>query len=192
MIYYLMGKSASGKDTIYKKLREMDPALKKVVLYTTRPIRAGETDGEEYYFISESQLELFRLSGKVIECRTYQTVCGPWSYATVDDGQIDRKDQSGRYLMIGTLESYCRMVEYYGSENIRPIYIEVPDDLRRERARIRESRQEKPRYDEMERRFEADARDFSESKLRACGIKKRYQNIEMETCLNEIFQDTRQ
>ena len=47
-IFYVMGKSASGKDTIYKELRERIPELKTVVLYTTRPIRAGETNGVEY------------------------------------------------------------------------------------------------------------------------------------------------
>ena len=44
-IFYVMGKSASGKDTIYKELRERIPELKTVVLYTTRPIRDGETEG---------------------------------------------------------------------------------------------------------------------------------------------------
>ena len=46
-IFYVMGKSASGKDTIYKKLLERFPGLKTVVTYTTRPIRDGETEGVE-------------------------------------------------------------------------------------------------------------------------------------------------
>ena len=45
-----MGKSASGKDTIYKKLLEYFPELKTVTLYTTRPMREGETEGVEYHF----------------------------------------------------------------------------------------------------------------------------------------------
>lgn len=57
-IFYVMGKSASGKDTIYKELRERIPELKTVVLYTTRPIRDGETEGVEYH--------LRRLNGSVI------------------------------------------------------------------------------------------------------------------------------
>ena len=45
-IAFIMGKSASGKDKIYKNLIE-DESLKlnTVILYTTRPMRAGETDG---------------------------------------------------------------------------------------------------------------------------------------------------
>ena len=55
-IAFIMGKSASGKDKIYKNLIE-DESLKlnTVILYTTRPMRAGETDGVEYYFVNDEQ-----------------------------------------------------------------------------------------------------------------------------------------
>ena len=109
-IFYLMGKSASGKDTLFKKVLEENPDLKTVILYTTRPMREGEQDGVEYHFCSSEQLQEFERQGKLIEIRTYQTVLGPWSYATVDDGQIKLEDSS--YLVIGTLESYGRMLEY--------------------------------------------------------------------------------
>ena len=46
-IFYLMGKSASGKDSIYKRLRSLCPELKSIVLYTTRPMRDGEQEGVE-------------------------------------------------------------------------------------------------------------------------------------------------
>ena len=50
-IFYIMGKSSTGKDTIFEELlgrRELD--LHNIVLYTTRPIRAKETEGVQYYF----------------------------------------------------------------------------------------------------------------------------------------------
>ncbi len=42
-IFYIMGKSSSGKDTIYNRLR-IDEGLKlsNLILYTTRPMREGE------------------------------------------------------------------------------------------------------------------------------------------------------
>ena len=43
-IFYIMGKSASGKDTIYKRLLERIPGLKTITPYTTRPIRDGEVN----------------------------------------------------------------------------------------------------------------------------------------------------
>ena len=52
-IYYVMGKSSSGKDTIYKKLLEIHPEFHTIVPYTTRPIREGEHNGVEYHFVNE-------------------------------------------------------------------------------------------------------------------------------------------
>ena len=73
-IYYVMGKSASGKDTIYKRLVKELPELGTVRMYTTRPIRDGETNGVEYIFTDEKQLQAMKDAGKVIECRTYDTI----------------------------------------------------------------------------------------------------------------------
>ena len=64
-IYYLMGKSASGKDHIYEHLiQETALDLKPFVLYTTRPIRSGEQDGREYFFVDEKRLSELREAGK--------------------------------------------------------------------------------------------------------------------------------
>lgn len=76
-IYYLMGKSASGKDHIYENLiQETALDLKPFVLYTTRPIRSGEQDGREYFFVDEKRLSELREAGKIIEERMYSTVQG--------------------------------------------------------------------------------------------------------------------
>ncbi len=191
MIYYLMGKSASGKDTIYKRLRILHPEWKEVVPYTTRPIRDGEQEGTEYHFISDDRMDLYIRQGKVIEMRSYNTVYGVWRYGTIDDGQISKEESGENYLMIGTLEGYEGMIRYFGKSALYPIYIEVPNKLRIERARARELEQKVPKLQEMSRRFEADERDFSEEKLQNAGIVKRYQNLELESCINEIIKDTR-
>lgn len=183
-IYYLMGKSSSGKDTIYKKIREMFPNLKTITLYTTRPIRDGEQEGEAYHFVDEKKLEVLQKSGKVIELRVYDTVHGEWKYFTVDDGQFDLAKEN--YLMIGTLESYGKMQEYFGAEVLVPLYIEVEDGERLMRALLREREQKTPKYAEMCRRFLADTRDFSEENLAAFGIRERYENTDMEQVLRKI------
>lgn len=185
-IFYVMGKSASGKDTIYKNLTERLPQLKQVVLYTTRPIREGEKDGEEYYFTTGERLNELRLEGKIIEERTYQTALGPWSYFTVDDGQIDVKSDD-TYLMIGTLESYEKTRNYYGVDLLIPLYIEVEDGKRLKRALEREFMQKDPKYAELCRRYLADEEDFNEERLRRCGIDRRFMNDNLEECLREIL-----
>ena len=183
-IFYLMGKSGSGKDTIYKHIKEQMPELKSIVIYTTRPIRSDEVDGVAYHFSNDEKLEKFQAAGKVIELREYNTIHGIWKYFTVDDGQFDTQEN---LLAIGTLESYVKMKDYFGEEKMIPLYIEVEDGLRLERALKRERKQESPKYEEMCRRFLADAKDFSEENLMAAGIKEKYQNIELEACVNEII-----
>ena len=57
-IFYIMGKSSSGKDTIYERLLEDEVLrLRPIVLYTTRPIRMGEQEGREYHFVTPERLE---------------------------------------------------------------------------------------------------------------------------------------
>lgn len=184
-IYYIMGKSATGKDTVYKELLKRRPDLKKIIPCTTRPIREGETDGVEYHFMTVEDLEKKLRAGKVIELRTYQTVAGPWNYFTMDDGQFDLSGTS-RYLMIGTLESYEKMRQYFGEQALVPIYIEVPDGIRLRRALEREDAQKNPSYREVCRRYLADETDFSEENLRTAGIEKRFENLNLEQCLGEI------
>ena len=182
-IFYLMGKSASGKDTIYKKIKEQMPELRTIVIYTTRPIREGEKDGVEYHFSDDKRLGDLRKAGKVIELREYNTVHGIWKYFTVDDGQFDAE---GDVLAIGTLESYRKLKDYFGEGKLVPFYIEVDDGIRLERALSRERKQQEPKYEEMCRRFLADAIDFAPEKLVEAGITKKYQNIDMDKCIEEI------
>lgn len=187
-IYYLLGKSATGKDTLYKEILKRRPELRTVTMYTTRPIREGETDGVEYFFTGREELERQLASGKVIESRTYQTIAGPWTYYTVDDGQFDVADDES-CLMIGTLESYEKMCAYFEAGKMVPVYIEVPDGIRLLRAVKREENQKKPNYREVCRRYLADEKDFSEENLERLGITKRYQNTDMEMCVEEILRD---
>ena len=184
-IFYMMGKSSSGKDTVYKEIRKELPELKTLTLYTTRPMREGEKDGVEYYFVSNEILEQYGEEGKIIELRTYQTVYGDWKYATIDDVQMNLDDSD--YLIIGTLESYSKMKSYYGEKYLVPVYIEVEDGERLSRALQRERQQEQPKYDELCRRFLADQNDFSEENLRESGISRRYRNQNKTQCLEEII-----
>lgn len=183
-IFYVMGKSSSGKDTLYKKLAKRIPALKNVVPYTTRPIREGEKDGVEYFFVGTDKLQEMEEKERVIEVRSYNTKCGVWTYFTADDGQIDLKKYD--YMVIGTLESYRAMQEYFGEEKLIPLYIEVEDGLRLARALERERKEENPRYAELCRRFLADSEDFSEKNLTRAGIKRRFINLDLEQCLQEL------
>ena len=183
-LYCLMGKSASGKDSIYRKIKELNPKLLGYVLYTTRPKRADETDGVSYHFVNADVLREFEEEGRLIELRSYKTVYGDWSYATVDDGQIDL--DRGDYLIPGTLESYDKLCAYFGNEQVRPVYIELDDGERLLRALRRERSEKEPKYKELCRRFIADSEDFSEEKLEKAGITRRFVNDDIDRCAEEI------
>lgn len=184
-IYCLMGKSASGKDTIYNRLLAMERLhLRRVVPYTTRPMRSGEIDGQTYVFCTEQQVAEFEEAGKIIELRAYHTVYGIWKYFTADDGQICLAESD--YLMIGTLEAYEQIRDYFGTDKVCPGYVEVDDGLRLQRALDRERAQDQPKYAEMCRRFLADEEDFSEENLKRAGITKRFQNTDLDQVTQEI------
>lgn len=189
-IYVLMGKSATGKDTVFKRLVGMkELELRTVVGYTTRPIRSGEVNGREYFFVENGQWKRLCRENKVIETRTYHTMRGDWHYFTVDDGQIDTNGQD--YLFISTLSGYEQLRCHYGEEVVYPLYIEVEDDQRLWRSICRERRQTKPNYEEVCRRFLADQQDFREEEIHRLGIRKRYHNSDLEMCVRELAQDIR-
>ena len=185
-IFYIMGKSATGKDHMYKALLQ-DDALRlfPLVLFTTRPMRAGEQDGKEYFFVSEERADEMRDKGQIIEERVYDTVYGPWHYFTADIGQIDL--EKNNYLGLGTLESFVSLRERFGHEVMIPLYIETEDALRLARAMKREAKQDPPKYAELCRRYLADEEDFSEEKLEEAGIRRRFENnTDLESCVKEL------
>jgi guanylate kinase len=187
-IFIIMGKSATGKDTIFKKLVERKELnLKTVVSYTTRPIRKGEKDGVEYYFVNEEKLYNLIQENKVIEHRSYNTIHGVWNYFTVDDGQIDL--DTGNYIMVNTLEAYEQIQKYYGSETVVPLYIEVDDKIRLHRALEREDKENSPKYAELCRRYLADEEDFSKKNILEIGINRRYKNNDVNNCVHNIMND---
>ncbi len=184
-IFCVMGKSATGKDTIYQKLlTESKLELKRIIPYTTRPIREGEVPGREYHFCTEEDVQRLEGEGRIVELRAYDTVYGIWKYFTVNDESIQLEKEN--YLLIGTLEAYVKIRDYFGEDKVLPIYIEVEDGLRLTRAIAREQSQEVPKYEEMCRRFLADAKDFSEENLTAAGIETRFVNMDLADTLTKV------
>lgn len=191
---YIMGKSSTGKDTIYKRLKDKIDA-NVYVPYTTRPMREGEQEGREYYFLDRQQFEELQQQDKVMECRNYNVINAQgekdiWTYATIADDQWDKE---GDFLSIGTLESYTSIIEYLKEHpekklNMIPVYIAIDEKERENRARKREEQQIKPNYEEMKRRFQADNIDFSKEKLEKAeiGESETFENYDLEKCVEQI------
>lgn len=184
-IYCVMGKSSSGKDSIYHEIMEKGAlGLKPIIPYTTRPIRDGEQDGREYHFCTEDTVQRLQDAGRIMELRAYNTVYGVWKYFTVDDERIDLSKYN--YLYIVTLEGYTKIREYFGADRVVPIYIEVEDGERLMRAIAREQKQDVPKYEEMCRRFLADSVDFCDEKLVEAGVVRRFSNNDFVQTVQEV------
>lgn len=185
-LFYIMGKSATGKDTIYEELLSRpELGLHSFIMYTTRPIRANETDGVQYHFVTEEALRRMQEDGKVIELRSYHTVQGIWHYFTADSEATDLEHDS--FLALGTLESFVKVRAYYGTDRVIPIYIEAEDVLRLQRSIKREGKQAAPDYAEVCRRYLADQEDFSEANIAVAGITRRFKNNgDRSICIDEV------
>ncbi|MCD2493551.1 guanylate kinase [Lacrimispora sp. NSJ-141] len=187
-IFYIMGKSACGKDSVFKMLvSDKQLGLRTVTMYTTRPPRDGEEDGREYFFRDAAFLHRMETEEKLIESRTYETACGPWSYFTLDDGQIDLDKHD--YVMIGTPDSYEKTKSYFGRKGrsvMIPLYVHVEAGERLMRAVKRERMQAVPQYAELCRRFLADEEDFKKENLDRCGIDRIFENQDLDSCVKKI------
>ena len=183
-LFVFMGKSAVGKDTLFAKTMSRHPELRTVVTYTTRPIREGEKNGDEYYFTDEENMNKMQSEGRVIEVRCYNTVKGPWYYFTAENDEM--RDDDNLYAMITTLEGYNKIREYYGDDIVVPIYITVPDVIRMERSINREKKEENPCVAEVCRRYLADEEDFSQENLKNARITESIDNLDMVKALEQI------
>lgn len=160
-IFILVGKSASGKDTLMKQVLADCPHIKRMVSYTTRPMRDGEENGREYFFVTNSCFEEKRREGKVVEERVYYTKNGEWVYGTIDEGN---NFNTGSYLAIKDPAGAKKLRDYYGENNVIMILVDVDNGIRLMRAVTREMAQVEPKYAELCRRYLSDEEDFKDVK----------------------------
>ena len=182
-IFCIVGKSCSGKDTLYARiLAQNRPGLVPVVPCTTRPRRPGEVEGQSYHFVTQEQLRQYENQGQVIEKREYHTTQGLWTYFTL------RFDLDTDRLLITTLAGARALMDCYGPGHVRVVYLHVDDRTRLLRYIDRESQQARPDYAEVCRRFLADQTDFSEEQLdRFPGLRSIDANRPPEDCLAQFL-----
>lgn len=161
MIKIVIGKSASGKDTYFRKQLKGNVALTPVVSYTSRPMRDGEVNGREYFFVTKDTFDRMIADGKFVEYRSYNTLVNGqpdvWYYGSPFLSDIDTRN----YIVVLDVKGATDWIKRYGSEFIEVVYMYVDDDIREQRAIGRGS------FDktEWERRKADDNVKFSETKL---------------------------
>ncbi len=174
MITVLMGKSASGKDTVFKEL--LKHSFEPIVTFTTRPKREGEANGVEYNFVSEKDFKDLDL----LEKREYNTAKGVWYYGMP---KVDVDDKN--YAVILDINGTNKLIDYYGKDKILPVYLECPLSVREKRAMQRGSFDK----EEWDRRAIADDIDLDITKLKETTNSLLYctDNNFLNNCNNSLF-----
>lgn len=147
----LLGKTASGKDTILNELIS-EYGYKKIITYTTRPIREGEKQDVTYHFISEEEFVQKINEGFFLEYKSYGAIDGVWYYGSVKNDIENAADNS---VIILTPAEYRDFVKSDPPIPYSAFYIYANNQVIKERLM---KRGDKP--EEAKRRLSQDIADF--------------------------------
>lgn len=170
----LLGKTASGKDTVLNKL--VKQGYKKIVRTTTRPARKGEIDGVDYNFIAEEEFKQLINTRYFAEWKKYDTVEGVWYYGSPLD-EISRADNKS--VVILTPDGY-RDIKDELDEHVA-IYVYANNKTIRNRLSKRGDKKE-----EADRRVKWDNEDFKGAEFLADRIFYNNEGKDIEDLVNEI------
>ena len=138
----IVGKGGSGKDHLRKSLSEM--GYKYCVSHTSRPSREGEEDGVDYFFVTIEKVS----DPDFLEKNFYEWVTfNGWFYGT----SVSEFKQSDLLIMT---PSGVEKLRHEDREDSHIIYLDIPEDIRRQRLLSRRD------ADDVERRLAADQADF--------------------------------
>lgn len=149
MIIVLLGKTASGKDTVCNEL--LKHGFSKLVTYTSRPMRPSESRDKTYHFISKEEFEVLISKGFFAEYTSYNTSDGVWYYGSAIDDYKSNSDQ----IIILNPSGYEQILNSINKEQIISFYIY--SNLKTIKQRLKKRGDKKEEY---ERRIEADLADF--------------------------------
>jgi guanylate kinase len=139
----LSGKGGSGKDHLKDIM--VQQGLTYAVSHTTRPARNGEINGEDYYFVEESEFDSMESNSQFYETALFNG----WKYGT------SVSEFQSKTIFIMTPSGISSLSEEDRLESV-VIYIDIPEEIRRERLLRRKD------ADDVDRRILADEVDFSE------------------------------
>ena len=148
----LLGKSASGKDTVVNNLIHNYYGYEKIITWTTRPMRPGEKQDLTYHFTDDEDFEEKIEEGFFAEWKKYNSVFGTWYYGTAVQ---DITNNPNNKIIILTPSGYEDIKEYINNEEILSVYLD--SSLRTLYKRLK-FRGDNPK--EIKRRLLHDIKDF--------------------------------
>lgn len=155
-IIVLLGASATGKDTVVKHISEKY-SIPIAVSYTTRPMRSNETQGVEYYFISDDEMHEKFKNGEVIEHTSYYIQSEDVSYTYAN---VTSEFEKGDYILtILNPHGLYQFNESQYKDSLVSIMLNCDDRVRLVRSL---NRDENVNVNEVLDRFRRDELDFIE------------------------------
>ena len=182
-IFALLGYMGVGKDTILKQvLKDMDD-VKPIISTTTRPMRKGETEGVEYYFIDDT--EFFRRGTDFVEQRIYYTKVkengvekdATWRYG-IERAELEKDDY---LIVIVDSVGYKELKNYVGNNKIVPIFISAPQEELKARALARGDLEA-----EVDRRLKDDYERFMDFRVRTVYHEVKNGEGRLEEAIKEV------
>lgn len=174
MFTVLVGKTCSGKTTIANELIN-SYKFKRIITYTTRPVRKGEKDGTDYHFISLEEFNKKVKEGFFAEWKSYSTIDGVWFYGTALE---DLENADENTIVILTPNGY-RDIKNKLKNKFKCIYVYANNHTIEKRLIMRGDNK-----DEAKRRLEHDNEDFKDFEYEADKIF--YNNY--ETDINTVIE----
>lgn len=145
----ICGKTGSGKSTVAGIL-EKDYGLKRIVTYTTRPMREGEKDGKDYNFLDQKTFDRLKERGFFAETADYEASFGHCSY-----GSSKESYDNPNGVIILNPYGLKEVIRTRGREGLHIFYLSIPESLIRRRLFFRGDS-----LKEIERRLQTDRVDF--------------------------------
>ncbi|MGL5822320.1 MAG: guanylate kinase [Sarcina sp.] len=190
MIYVLVGKSSSGKDTLMRAVMAQNKRLENPVSYTSRPIRQNEVNGVDYNFLTKEQFLAKLENGELLEYREYKTIYDEeeviWYYGLPFSAFELGKD----YIVVIDFEGAKKLIA--NRDDVKIIYIDASDEVRFTRSLIRENiiDSEDKRVAEIKRRMDVDNNEFVREELEKFSsiIIQNNKNTELDENIQKILE----
>ena len=153
-IVALIGEAGSGKDTIMQEiLRRCPKSFNEIISCTTRPMREGEAEGVNYFYLTPEEFARKTHNGEMLETSGFNN----WFYGTSYDGLKTNITNIGVFNPTG-------IYSLLKKDDVNLIVYKI--DCNSKTRLLRQlNRENNPDVDEIIRRYSTDKNDFKDLKF---------------------------
>lgn len=180
MCLVLMGKAASGKDSV-RDILVKKYGFHPIITYTTRAVRVGEIQDVTYHYISKDEFLKKIENGFFAEWKKYRVNDEDWYYGSAKEDLINSNDD----LVIILTPEGVRDIKSNGI-NATVIYLYANLSTIRKRLKIRNDSNDK-----MENRIQRDLKDFKDAEFLADKLVYNNEEMNIENVAESVVEQYR-